>query len=55
MSAYCLKLLRIDLTAGKASTEPIDLEVAKKFVGGRGLGTYYLTREIDPNVDPLAR
>jgi len=54
MGGYCGKLLRIDLTAGEISTEPIDPEVARKFIGGRGLGTWYLSREVSPQVDPLS-
>ena len=54
MSAYCGKLLRVDLTAGKIAAEPIDLKIARKFVGGRGLGTHYLRGEIDPKIDPLS-
>ena len=54
MNGYCGKLLRINLTTQQSSTEPIDLKLAKKFLGGRGLGTYYLTREVDPTVDPLS-
>ncbi len=54
MNGYCGKLLRINLTTQQSSTEPIDLKLAKKFLGGRGLGTYYLTREVAPTVDPLS-
>ena len=54
MSGYCGKLLRVNLTDGQISEEPIDLDIARKFIGGRGLGTYYLTREIDPEVDGLS-
>ena len=54
MSGYCGQLLRIDLTTGKITKEPIDLELAKKYIGGRGLGTYYLSKEVDPQVDALS-
>ena len=54
MSGYRGKLLRVNLTSGQISTEALDLDVAKKFIGGRGLGSYYLSREIDPQVDPLS-
>ena len=54
MSAYCGKLLRVNLTSGRLATEAIDPKTAAKFVGGRGLGTYYLSREIDPKVDALS-
>ena len=54
MGAYCGKLLRVDLTNGRIATEAIDPVIAAKFVGGRGLGTYYLTQEVDPTVDALS-
>ena len=47
------RLLRIDLTHHKASVEEIPAEVTDAFVGGKGLGTYYLYREVAPQVDPL--
>jgi len=54
MGGYCGKLLRIDLTSGDVATEPIDPEIATRFIGGRGLGTWYLGREIDPRAEPLS-
>ena len=54
MNGYCGKLLRIDLTAKRTSTEPIDEGRAKEFVGGRGLATHLLTREVAPQVDALS-
>jgi aldehyde:ferredoxin oxidoreductase len=53
MAGYCGKLLRIDLTTGQIATEKLDLDLAKKFIGGRGLGSYFLTQEVDPGVEPL--
>ena len=54
MSGYCGKLLRIDLSAGEVHVEPLDPSIARKFIGGRGLGTYILSKEVDPQVDPLS-
>jgi aldehyde:ferredoxin oxidoreductase len=48
------KILRVDLTGGNIRTEALDPEVAKKYIGGRGLGIYYLSKEVDPTCDPLA-
>jgi aldehyde:ferredoxin oxidoreductase len=53
MAGYCGKLLRANLSTGKITTENLDLELAKKFVGGRGLGSYFLTREVSPSIDAL--
>ncbi|MBW1801124.1 MAG: hypothetical protein JRJ85_10400, partial [Deltaproteobacteria bacterium] len=47
------KFLRINLTTGKASTEPVPESVATDFIGGRGYGIRYLYDELDPGVDPL--
>ncbi len=47
------RLLRIDLTRHTARVEDIPAEVIEAFVGGKGLGTFYLYREVEPHVDPL--
>lgn len=54
MAGYCGTILRVNLSTGKITKEKLDLALAKKFIGGRGLGTYFLAKEIDPGVDPLA-
>ena len=38
MFAYAGKILRVNLTTGKVSTEPLSEEIAKNYVGGIGLG-----------------
>lgn len=48
------KILRIDLTKGELKEEDLDRKVAKNYIGGRGLGIYYLNKELDPKVDPLS-
>jgi aldehyde:ferredoxin oxidoreductase len=53
MAAVTRKLLRVNLSNRKITEEPIDDAVARDFVGGRGLGAYYLYRELAPNIDPL--
>ena len=53
MAAINRKLLRVNLSNRKVTEEPIDESAAKDFVGGRGLGVYYLYRELAPKVDPL--
>jgi len=54
MAGYCGTILRVNLTDGSIGKEALDLELAKKFVGGRGLGTYILSQEIDPAIEPLS-
>ena len=53
-TAYNRKIVRINLSTGEIKTEELDLELAKKFVGGRGLGTKILYDEGVAKVDPLS-
>ncbi|MEA2013849.1 MAG: aldehyde ferredoxin oxidoreductase family protein [Thermodesulfobacteriota bacterium] len=48
------KMLRVDLTKGEIKEEEIEPKVAKDYIGGRGLGTYYLLKELSPKCDPLS-
>lgn len=54
MAGYCSKLLRVNLSTREVRQENLDIELAKKFIGGRGLGTYLLSREISPDIDALS-
>ena len=47
-------ILRVDLTAGTCTTEPLNMEWAKQYLGQRGLATKYLSEEIHPGVDALS-
>src|SRR5271165_6252440 len=47
-------ILRVNLSTGKVSKEPLDPVIARDYIGARGLGTKYLLDEVDPKVDPLA-
>jgi aldehyde:ferredoxin oxidoreductase len=48
------KILRVNLTAGTVTPEPLNMEWAHAYLGSRGLGSKYLINEIDPKVDPLS-
>lgn len=52
--AYYEKIARINLTTGDISVEPLDMELAHKFIGGRGLGTKILYDAGVATVDPLS-
>ena len=54
MNGWMGKVLQVDLTAGVCTTETLDPQVAKDYIGGRGLGIYYLRRAVDAGVDPFA-
>ncbi|HEB94870.1 MAG TPA: aldehyde ferredoxin oxidoreductase [Sedimenticola thiotaurini] len=48
------KILRVNLTEGSCTAEPLNMEWANDYLGQRGLATKYLVEEIDPKVDPLS-
>ncbi len=48
------KILRVNLTAGTVKSEPLNMDWAQAYLGSRGLGSKYLTSEVDPKVDPLS-
>ena len=48
------KILRVNLTAGTVTSEPLRMDWAKQYLGSRGLASKYLVEEIDPKVDPLS-
>ncbi len=54
MFGYQGKILRVNLTNGKISEEKIDENFAKKWLGTRGFGIYFLLKEMDPKVDPFS-
>jgi aldehyde:ferredoxin oxidoreductase len=47
------KIAYIDLSTGDIQTQPIPLEVRKKFLGGRGLDAYLLYNHAKKGCDPL--
>ena len=53
MHAYAGKMLRVDLGREQIREEPIDSELARQFIGGRGLATRIICDEVDPRHDPL--
>lgn len=48
------RILKVDLSNGKITKEPIDKEILEQFVGGDGLGTYLLYNNLPVGTDPLA-
>ncbi len=48
---YMGKVLRVDLTQGLIREEPLEAEVAGKYLGGTGLGVEYLYHEVPPGVE----
>lgn len=54
MKGYNGKILRVNLTDHSYVVEALDLDLAKKFIGGRGFGTKLFMDEVDPKVDALS-
>ena len=53
MHGWMGKILRINLTEKSIKEEPLDLEIWKKYLGGRGYGAWILYHEVDANVEAL--
>ncbi len=53
MQFYAGQVLRVDLTALRATVEPLDEEWARLFVGGKGLLLRHLYAELPTGADPL--
>ncbi|MFA4646820.1 aldehyde ferredoxin oxidoreductase [Pyrococcus kukulkanii] len=54
MYGYWGKILRVNLSDGTIKEEKFDENFAKKWLGTRGFGIYYLLKEMDPKVDPFS-
>ena len=53
MLGFMGKILRVDLTTGEITTETPEPSLYRKYIGGVGLGAYYLYNETDEKTDPL--
>lgn len=53
VQGYNGRIARVNLEALSARIENPDEPVYKNYLGGRGLGAYYLFRELAPKTDPL--
>jgi len=51
--AWTKKVLRVNLTRGTVSVEPLNMEWAQQYLGQRGLASKYLAEEVDPRCDAL--
>ena len=52
--AWTGNVLRVNLTEGTTTVEPLNREWARLYLGQRGLASKYLAEEIDPAVDALS-
>ncbi len=53
MFAYGGKILRVNLSNGKITKEPLSEELIKNYLGGRGFAAKILYDELKPGIDPL--
>ena len=53
MNGWTKKMLRVDLSDGSILIEEIEEELLQKYLGGRGLGAYFVYTEVPPDTDPL--
>lgn len=53
MMGYQNKVLRINLNEKKATTEPLRMDFAEKYVGSKGLAIRYMYEELKPGIDAL--
>ena len=51
---YGGKILYVDMTSGEIRTEPLDMEMAKKFIGGCGIASRLMYDLLKPGIDPLS-
>ncbi|MDH3637810.1 MAG: aldehyde ferredoxin oxidoreductase family protein [Gammaproteobacteria bacterium] len=51
--AWTRNVMRVNLTDGKITNEPLNMEWAQQYLGQRGLASKYLAEEIDPACDAL--
>jgi aldehyde:ferredoxin oxidoreductase len=52
---YAGKILTVDLTTAKTGAEPLNMDIAKKYIGGIGLGMRLWLDNTKPCVDPLSQ
>ncbi|MGI6066470.1 MAG: aldehyde ferredoxin oxidoreductase family protein [Bacillota bacterium] len=53
MKAYYGRLLRVNLTEMTSKVEKIPEKVFRKYLGGKGLGSYLLLENVAPGIEPL--
>ena len=54
LGGYTGKVLRVDLSHEVVRREPLNVELARKFLGGKGLFCKMLFDELKPRIDPLS-
>jgi aldehyde:ferredoxin oxidoreductase len=55
MAGWWGRALRVDLTKGEVEVEALRQDVLKMFLGGTGLGVYWLYEHLSPGLEPLSK
>jgi len=53
IGGYIGKILSVDLNSGKLIETSLDENIARKFLGGKGLGLKLIHDDFKPDIDPL--
>ncbi len=53
-NGYNGKVLRVNLTSGTTVAEPLEEKLLRQYLGGAGLVTYFLTKEVKAGIDALS-
>jgi aldehyde:ferredoxin oxidoreductase len=53
MNGWTGKTLIVDLTTGDITTDTLDMDIARDFIGGRGIGARLLWDLVGPEVEPF--
>ncbi|MHA2474032.1 MAG: aldehyde ferredoxin oxidoreductase family protein [Promethearchaeota archaeon] len=48
------KILRINLTTRSSNVEDLTTSLLEKYIGGRGIGAYFLVKEVKPDTKPFS-
>ena len=54
MSGYAKRVLYVDLASGRTYVKPLNMDYAKKYIGGIGLAMRYWLDNTKSGVDPLS-
>lgn len=53
LAGYAGKILDVDLDSGKLKDTPLDEEILRMYLGGKGLGLKLLYDELRDDIQPL--
>ena len=51
---YHGKILRVDLSSGKLTTQEVDTATYRRYLGGGALASYFLLKEMAPGTEPFS-